>query len=47
MEYTIINNEDGSIKCVTYTRSDNAQVSIPPDPANTDYQAYLASQTDQ
>lgn len=47
MEYTIINNEDGSVKCITYTRLDGAQVSIPTDPANSDYQAYLASQTDQ
>ena len=42
MEYIIVNNEDGSVKCITYTRSDDACVSIPPDPANSDYQAYLA-----
>ena len=44
MEYTIINNEDGSIKCINYTRLDGACVSIPPIEGNSDYQAYLASQ---
>jgi hypothetical protein len=38
MEYTIL--ENGYITCMV----GNVQLTIPNDPANSDYQAYLASQ---
>jgi len=33
-------NTDGS-QNISATRADNVKVTIPPDPANTDYQEYL------
>ena len=44
MIYTIINREDGSIQCIERIDADGNLCYIPTDPANSDYQAYLASQ---
>jgi len=36
-----------STQTICRTNEDGTQTFIPTDPANSDYQAYLASQTDQ
>ena len=39
--YEIVNNEFG--RCLILNNEDGSQSSIPTDPANSDYQAYLAN----
>jgi hypothetical protein len=40
MSYEIVENEFGS--CIVKTNEDGSTTCIPADPANSDYQAYLA-----
>ena len=42
MIYKIINREDGSIRCIERADETGNLCYIPCDPANSDYQAYLA-----
>jgi len=48
MNYKIINSDDGNIACIQKFFGEDPLVwtdgdeSIPPDPGNVDYQAYLA-----
>ena len=50
MTYTIPTDpttNESSTRFVVRTNEDGTETWIPTDPANSDYQAYLASQTDQ
>jgi hypothetical protein len=38
-KYKIVNKLNGELSCIL---AENGTMAIPPDPANTDYQAYLA-----
>ena len=42
MVYKIQTDSKGNICAVCKTNEDGSGISIPPDPANTDYQKYLA-----
>ncbi len=41
MQYKIINDAYGNVGSIELTKEDNTKISIPLDPANTDYQEYL------
>ena len=42
MQYKIINDAYGNVSSIELTKEDNTKISIPLDPANRDYQEYLA-----
>ena len=42
MQYKIINDAYGNVGSIELTKEDNTKISIPLDPANRDYQEYLA-----
>jgi len=47
MNYTVIPATDSTPEVIMADMGNGTALCIPTDPANSDYQAYLASQTDQ